>query len=139
MTALAEGIQLNADPATNSLVIQASREGYEALKEVIDRLDIERPQVLVEALIMEVQVSDTREFGMNLAIELNKAFDLLIVSAADGGMFGPIGLGAAAAGEFLTNFRYETGDTTIQAILRAAQRDTNTNIVAAPHLLTSDN
>ena len=139
VTALAEGIQLNADPATNSLVIQASKEAYETLKEVIERLDIERPQVLVEALIMEVQVGDNFEFGMDLGLELNKAFNLVIESAADGGMFGLPGLGAAAAGNFLANFRYESGDTTIQAIMRATHTDTSANIVAAPHLLTSDN
>jgi general secretion pathway protein D len=139
VTALAEGIQLNADPATNSLVIQASREAYDTLKEVIDQLDIERPQVLVEALIMEVQVNDSNEFGMNVAIELNKAFDLVIASAAEGAVFGLPGLAAAGGRNFVTNFRYESGDTTIQAILRAAQSDTNANVVAAPHLLTSDN
>jgi general secretion pathway protein D len=139
VTALAEGIQLNADPATNSLVIQASKEAYETLQEVIERLDIERPQVLVEALIMEVQVSDNLELGMDLGLELNKAFNLVLESAADGGMFGLPGLGAAAAGNFLANFRYESGGTTIQAIMRATQTDTSANIVAAPHLLTSDN
>ena len=139
VTALAEGIQLNADPATNSLVIQASKEAYETLKEVIERLDIERPQVLVEALIMEVRFEENFEFGMDLGLELNKAFNLVIESAADGGMFGLPGLGAAAAGNFLANFRYESGDTTIQAIMRATETDANTNIVAAPHLLTSDN
>ena len=55
---LAEGITVTADPATNSLVIQASQEGYATIASVIEKLDIERPQVLVEALIMEVDVTD---------------------------------------------------------------------------------
>ncbi len=146
VTALAEGIQLNADPATNSLVIQASKEAYETLKEVIERLDIERPQVLVEALIMEVQVGDSLELGMDLGFELNKTINLALESAADGGMFGPVGLGMAGAGNFLANFRYQPNcaggsgcGTTIQAIMRATQSNTSANIVAAPHLLTSDN
>jgi general secretion pathway protein D len=54
---LAEGVKITADPATNSLVIQATREGYETISEVIAKLDVERPQVLVEALIMEVDNS----------------------------------------------------------------------------------
>ncbi|MEE2672191.1 MAG: type II secretion system secretin GspD [Myxococcota bacterium] len=146
VTALAEGIQLNADPATNSLVIQASKEAYETLREVIERLDIERPQVLVEALIMEVQVGDSLELGMNLGFELNKTINLALESAADGGLFGPVGLGMAGAGNFLGNFRYQPDcrgeegcGTTIQAIMRATQSDSSANIVAAPHLLTSDN
>ena len=153
VTALAEGIQLNADPATNSLVIQASKEAYDTLRDVIEQLDIERPQVLVEALIMEVNVSEKTSFGMDFGLELNKAFNLVIASAAKGSAFGVPGLAAAGAGEFLTNFRYTSGNctpsasgssgfvpcTTIQAILKAAQTDTNANIVAAPHILTSDN
>src|SRR5262249_23791416 len=51
---LAEGVTVTPDPPTNSLVIQASQEGFSALAAVIRQLDVERPQVLVEALIMEV-------------------------------------------------------------------------------------
>ncbi len=139
VTALAEGLQLTADPATNSLGSPPSKEAYETRTEVIERLDIERPQVLVEALIMEVQVGDSNTLGMDLLFELNKSFNLVLVSAAEGIPFGMPGMAAAGAGNFLANFRYETDDTTIQAIMRATETDTSSNIVAAPHLLTSDN
>jgi general secretion pathway protein D len=62
---LSEGVTITADPGTNSLVIQASQEGYRTILEVIEQLDIPRPQVLVEALIMEVNVSDNEELGFN--------------------------------------------------------------------------
>ena len=62
VTELAEGVTVTADPATNSLVIQASKEGFDAL-EVIEKLDIPRPQVLVEALILEVDVTDAIDLG----------------------------------------------------------------------------
>ena len=58
VTPLDEGITVTADPATNALVIKASKEGYETLKQVIEKLDVSRPQVLVEALIVEVDVTD---------------------------------------------------------------------------------
>ena len=51
---LAAGLSVTADPATNSLVIQASQEGFNTISAVIAKLDVQRPQVLVEALIMEV-------------------------------------------------------------------------------------
>jgi general secretion pathway protein D len=65
ITELAEGVSITADPPTNSLVIQASQEGYQTVKTVIDKLDRERPQVLVEALIMEVDVSDKEDLGFS--------------------------------------------------------------------------
>ena len=58
VTELSEGVTVTADAPTNSLVIQASQEGYRTLAAVIQQLDIARPQVLVEALIMEVAVTD---------------------------------------------------------------------------------
>ena len=61
--ALAEGITITADAATNALVIQASKEAYETLRLVIEKLDVSRPQVLVEALIVEVDVTDSLELG----------------------------------------------------------------------------
>ena len=59
VTPLAEGVTITADPSTNALVIQASKEAYDTLKQVIEKLDISRPQVLVEALIVEVDVTDS--------------------------------------------------------------------------------
>ncbi len=65
ITELSEGVTVTADAPTNSLVIQASKEGYSTLSGVIAQLDIPRPQVLVEALIMEVDISNNRELGFN--------------------------------------------------------------------------
>lgn len=65
ITELAEGVNITADPPTNSLVIQASKEGFATVKGVIDKLDVERPQVLVEALIMEVDISDNQDLGFS--------------------------------------------------------------------------
>ena len=78
VTPLSEGeISLSADPATNSLVIQASKEAYETLTQVIEMLDVPRPQVLVEALIMEVDITDNLELGFNLGYRsLNNDIDL---------------------------------------------------------------
>ena len=50
VTPLTESVTLTADPATNALVIQASKEAYETILQVIEKLDVERPQVSVEAL-----------------------------------------------------------------------------------------
>ena len=65
ITELAEGVTITADPPTNSLVIQASQEGFATVSGVIDKLDVERPQVLVEALIMEVDISDGEDLGFS--------------------------------------------------------------------------
>jgi general secretion pathway protein D len=161
VSGLAEGMSVTADPATNSLVIQASQEGYATLAGVIEKLDIERPQVLVEALIMEVDITDGKELGFNGLFRLiNGDTDITIAQVTDGAatgalLGGPVGAGVgagAAALPLLVNFfrrTFETDDmgnpvagsngSLIQGLIRAAASDAGTNIISAPHILTSDN
>ncbi|MEE8474869.1 MAG: type II secretion system secretin GspD [Myxococcota bacterium] len=154
VSGLAEGLKVTADPSTNSLVIQASQEGYSTLQEVIAQLDIPRPQVLVEALIMEVDVTDASQLGFNGILRLVRdPYDVAIATATDpntaallgGAVAGPAG---AVAGPFLASFLKDTitnddgteGDgTLIQSIIRASASNAGINIISAPHILTSDN
>ncbi len=158
VTDLAGGVTVTADPATNSLIIQASQEGYATIRAVIEKLDVERPQVLVEALIMEVDVNDIEAFGFNGIVGfVNGDTQLFIEQNTDAQTLGAIGSGAAVGGPigaaipFLSSFIRDTRDidpvtgertgdgTVIQSIIRAAANDGDVNIVSAPHILTSDN
>src|SRR5262249_31830316 len=148
---LAEGVTVTPDPLTNSLVIQASQEGFSALAAVIRQLDVERPQVLVEALIMEVDVTDSADLGFNgLYRILSGPTDFAVATVTDpetatiagGGAGGPIG---SVAFPFIARYFRDTtaggtnNGSTIQGIIRAAAQDDNANIISAPHILTSDN
>jgi general secretion pathway protein D len=57
------GGQIQADPATNSLIISAPEPQYRQLRAVIDQLDQRRAQVLVESLIAEVNAEKLAQFG----------------------------------------------------------------------------
>ena len=148
VTALAEGITINHDAATNSLVIQASKEAYEALAAVIQKLDIARPQVLVEAMILEVDVTDGIDLGVEWTINAingdQQFFFSTASAAASGGGAGQI------AGVIKQAFdvepdkvtptdRASASGTNFDAVLKAAATDANLNLVSAPHILTSDN
>lgn len=58
------GGQIQADPATNSLIISAPGPVYRELREVINKLDERRAQVFVESLIAEVRTDKAAEFGI---------------------------------------------------------------------------
>ena len=58
------GGQIQADPATNSLIISAPEPQYRQLRAVIDQLDARRAQVFVESLIAEVNADKAAEFGI---------------------------------------------------------------------------
>ncbi|MEE2662520.1 MAG: type II secretion system secretin GspD [Myxococcota bacterium] len=140
VTELAEGITLTADPGTNSLVIQASKEAYETLSRVIEKLDIQRPQVLVEALIMEVDVTDSMQLGFNALVEFMGDWDISIQSVTDAAAASALGqIGLVGTSPFAVNAAGQAGDTTIQTLLRAAASDNTVDVISAPHILTSDN
>jgi general secretion pathway protein D len=151
---LAEGVKITADPATNSLVIQSTREGYETISGVIAKLDVERPQVLIEALIMEVDITDSEALGTAGFLEFlngkSKFSTLIAPSTLGAGLIGgPIGAAVAGGAPLIQGFvrdalkRDEEGNVIggnqIQTIIHAAAGDSGTNIISAPHILTMDN
>jgi general secretion pathway protein D len=146
VTALAEGVRVTADPATNSLVIQARKEGYDALVDVIKQLDVERPQVLVEALIMEADVTDATELGFDgiyrlvtddLQLTIESLSDAAARGALAGAGIGPSGVASSFVGGFLSGD--EGSGSSIKGLIRASANDAGINIISAPHVLTSDN
>ena len=58
------GGQIQADPATNSLIISAPEPVYRELRAVIDKLDQRRAQVFIESLIAEVNMDRAADFGV---------------------------------------------------------------------------
>jgi general secretion pathway protein D len=58
-------VKVKADETTNSLVVVATGRDFRALKSVIEKLDVRRPQVFVEAAIMEVALNQNRSVGLN--------------------------------------------------------------------------
>jgi general secretion pathway protein D len=64
--ALFEGdVKVTADETTNSLVIVASARDFRALRAVVDQLDVRRPQVFVEAAILEIALNQNRDIGLS--------------------------------------------------------------------------
>jgi len=58
------GGQVQADPATNSLIITASEPVYRQMRQVIDQLDVRRAQVYVESMIVQVDATKAAQAGI---------------------------------------------------------------------------
>jgi general secretion pathway protein D len=110
VTELAEGVTITADPPTNSLVIQASQEGFATLQGVIDMLDVERPQVLVEALIMEMDLVDAEDLGFSGLVRVFKGCDSTGANCQGSYAFGS--LTDTGLGPFSPNGNGSTGGST---------------------------
>ncbi|MFH0925752.1 MAG: type II secretion system secretin GspD [bacterium] len=133
-----------ADKSTNSLIITASPQDYTVLKKIIERLDILRPQVLVEALIAEVSLDKVLDIGTEWrfldkpqegSIRPSGGTNFGKIDSAKQGLFNGLMMG-------LTKGNISIGGTSypnIGAVIQAYQNDQKVNILSTPHILTSDN
>jgi general secretion pathway protein D len=76
------GGQIQADPATNSLIITAAEPQYRQLRAIIDQLDARRAQIFVESLIAEINSDKAAEFGVQWQNALGNRADTNNLSAA---------------------------------------------------------
>ena len=144
------GGQIQADPATNSLVITAPEPQYRQLRAVIDLLDARRAQVFVESLIAEVNADKAAEFGIQWQGALGKNGDgsigLLGTNFGTGGnniiaLAAGAAAGTAVPGAGL-NFAVSNrinGIYVLGFLARFLQQTGEGNILSTPNLLTLDN
>lgn len=143
---------IQADPATNTLIITANEAVYRNLRAVIDVLDARRAQVYVESLIVEVTSNRAAELGIQWAGLTGSSSSNYRVGSITGFSTGGNNLinqfasrvtGSAPAipsnGINLGVFRQMGGQLTLGLIARALESDNEANILSMPNLVTLDN
>jgi len=147
----AGGATIQADPTTNTLIISAPPPLYRSLREVIDLLDQRRAQVLVEALIVEVNAENAAELGIQWMAGGDRiaAGGTTVIGGANFGGSGitPNGtttIDALGQGFSLGLVRGTTdilGNSVINlgVLARAMRRLGGTNVLSTPNLMTLDN
>ena len=143
-------VSIWADQQTNALVVTAPPGDMRAVMSIVDRLDIRRAQVLVEAIIVEVSSDKAAELGVTWAIDGSGDSNAVGVTNFPGTGAGVVQLGGALAGD-IPNLgaipsgvtigvgRISRSGTSFAAILSALQGDANTNIISTPSIVTLDN
>jgi len=147
--ALLEGVSVFPEPDTNALVIDAPPRQMQAVRAIIDKLDIRRAQVHVEAIIVEMSADRAAELGVTWAVDStsNGAAGFTNFPRVGPGL---IQLGAAgAAGSSAVSLvpdgltlgvgRIVDGGVSFAALVRALAGDARTNILSTPSLVTMDN
>ena len=149
------------EAGSNTLVISASGETQEALEQIIRRLDVRRPQVLVEAIIVEISDTTAKELGVEFALAglngnnvplLSSNFSraapniLSLAGAAAGAQDGLtpeeqtaivnnlVGLDGGIAG-----ISGVDNDTLYAVIVNALETDEDSNVLSTPFVTTLDN
>jgi general secretion pathway protein D len=145
---------IQADVATNSLIITAPDAVYRNLRAVIDQLDVRRAQVYIEALVVEVNANKASDFGVQwVGASGDSTSDYRVggLQSFSNGGNNIVNLAAAKAsgiaalapavpkGLTIGLFRQINGELGLGAVARALETDNNANILSTPNMITLDN
>jgi general secretion pathway protein D len=152
----AGGATIQADTANNALLIMAPEPVYNNIRAVVEKLDIRRAQVYIEALVVEVTADKAAEFGIQWNLLDPNKFNSNSTQVGGGTNFGTRGTGTniidaqaslSTVGQGL-NLGIIRGTisspgigviTNLALLARALQSDNSANILSTPNLLTLDN
>lgn len=123
------GAKVVADEINHSLLITATRREYERIQRILDRIDVMPTQVMLEAMIAEVTLTDQLKFGVKW--HLGQSDNRITLSDAATGAV------ASAFPGFSYFFAGRAGS--MSSVLDALSAITKVNIVSAPSLMVLDN
>ena len=166
---VSKNVQVVPDKATNTLVVMAEREDYKVIESIIKQLDVPRPMVYIEALVMEVNANKNFQLG----VEWRGLRDTGQISGLDGSQSAAF-IGSGGAGSTTNPGGYNILDSlltttatgavtgafppgfslgmiganitiggvvfpTIGAVIQAYKNDSEVSILSTPQIMTLDN
>ncbi len=164
---LGNDVKITADEATNSLLITGSKQGYNSLNTIVRKLDIRRPQVYIEADIMDLSEDGKFEAGTSVFAGVAKSdgtgSKTIIGWQGNQGMGSLVGALATLPGTTPSAQNLQgvsdafskdlsigilagqkvhlpgIGDVTPGALIHLMKTDSNSRSVSSPNVLTSNN
>jgi general secretion pathway protein D len=160
------GVTIWADVPTNALIMTAPPKTMKSLMAVIDKLDIRRAQVEIEAIVVEVDVNKSANFGVQWLLDGGSSYGYGVTNLPGSGS-GIVSLATAAlegtssatttsstttstatstlSSAIPTGATYAVGtynSTTgkgFGAVIQALQSDSTSNIISTPRIVTMNN
>ncbi len=127
-------VRIVADESNNSILVMASASDFLVIESALKRLDVQEMQVLIEASILEVSLTDELSYGLEWYFKNNNVYK------------GKIGEGLldldanAGIGAAIPGFSYTlSGSGVVNAVLNALARDSKLNVISSPSLMVLDN
>jgi general secretion pathway protein D len=119
--------RLTADETNNAIIVLATPRDYATIEDALRKLDIPPLQVLIEAAITEVSLTDELRYG----VQWNYLNGTSQVGYSEGGSPVPT--------QVYPGFSFFYGGNSITTTLNALQQRTNIKVVSAPKLLVLNN
>jgi general secretion pathway protein D len=147
-----KSVTIWAEPQTNALVVTAPPKVMRSVMGIVDRLDIRRAQVLVEAILVEMSYDKSMDLGINWIVgDTDSQGNTLpaggFVQPVDGtgigeiiqGILNPDSVAGLPSGLTAGFGQIVENGTSWAALIRAIGGIGNTNIIATPSVVTLDN
>ena len=135
-------VSIQSHESTNALVLDGPADAVASLRSVVNRLDVRRAQVLVEAVIAEVSADRAEELGIQWGALGDTALGLVNFGAAGEGSVAnlaeSIEAGSVPGVDGLTAGATDSAGE-IGVLLRALATESDTNILSTPSVMTMDN
>ncbi len=130
-------IRITSVSETNSLLIQASQAQYSSIQAAIERIDQEPLQVLIESQILDVELNEDLEFGVNWYLTNNPD----AVNPIDGGLLSDKldSVTFGGSNNFFASITGPIGSAFMQATISALDSVTDVRSLGAPSLLVRNN
>ncbi len=131
-------VKVIADEPNNSLIIVATAQDYAVVQRIIKRLDVMPLQVLIDATIVEVTLSDKLKYGIKWFLQHQNGGNN---AASSGGLdltktASNLATGIATGG---LGYAFVSNSSDIRAVLEANASDNKTNVISAPSLMVLNN
>ncbi len=156
------------EPVQNKLILSATPRYYEEISRLIEQLDQQPPQVMIQVVIAEIALSNTREFGVELGLQDSVLFDRSLLGTnlnvpgynfnstlplGNSGSDKALANSSAVSGQGISNFSVGRGNTelgfgglvlsasseNVSFLLRALQESKRLEVLSRPQVLTLDN
>lgn len=154
-----DGLKITSDPATNSIIVIGSLTQYRMVKQIVDKLDVRRRQVFVEAAILEVGLDNLNALGTNFGLGVTIEGDNLgFIGQQLPGIPSLLGVAAdptiattsigSLSGLFLGVVGEEVDPDgsgplpslpSFSAVFQALSSVTDVNVLSTPSIITTDN
>lgn len=123
-----ENVKISVDENRNALIIYSTLEDYKVYKDLFLKLDIMPPQVLIEASVIEVTLTDKLQYGLEWFVKAKKSGDDVKIGTRKG-----LGLGSGGL-----DFLYLAGSKDFEVAVNAMMKNDRVKLLQKPRLIVRD-
>lgn len=128
-------VRVVSDEFNNALLIHAPRRDYEKIRDALRRLDVPPTQILIEASILEVTLTDELSYGLQWAFNNGLGSD----GRTGTGLFNPNSSGGIGPDQPGFSYTLTNRAGEVRAVLNALAQKNLVNVISSPSIMVLDN